>query len=102
MLTLRIHLDDVTQENGPLKVVVGSHKDAHDLADNARVAAGEIRDILVRRGDVLAMRPRLIHSSSGASPETHHHRRILHLEFAPREALPDGYQWADFWRAGDV
>src|SRR5262249_51656290 len=31
MLTARVHLDDVTEENGPLKVVPGSHKSGKEL-----------------------------------------------------------------------
>ncbi len=35
----------------------------------------------------------------GSSLEgTRRHRRILHLEFAALETLPDGYQWHDFVR----
>jgi hypothetical protein len=31
MLTLRIHLDEVTDENGPLRVVPGSHVDSDSV-----------------------------------------------------------------------
>ena len=55
MLTLRIHLDDITDENGPLKVSPGSHHAGRELVfgDVPPVA------ILSGRGDVLAMRPLL-------------------------------------------
>lgn len=92
MLTARIHLDDVTAANGPLKVVPGSHHTGKaltlDLAPPVR--------ILAKRGDVLLMRPLLAHCSGKSHPDTTHHRRILHLEFASSDELPDGYAWHDF------
>jgi hypothetical protein len=90
MVTLRIHLDDVTEENGPLKVQPGSHR-----LHGAAPPHGE-ESILVRRGDVLFMRPLLLHSSGHAWPDTVRHRRIAHLEFAASAMLPDGFQWHDF------
>lgn len=92
MLTARIHLDDVTEENGPLKVVPGSHRTGKaltlDLAPSVR--------ILANRGDVLLMRSLLAHCSGKSHPETVRHRRILHLEFAAGIDLPDRYNWHDF------
>ena len=92
MLTVRIHLDDVTAENGPLKVIPGSHRSGKMLP-NGDVPA---TTILANRGDVLLMRPLLAHCSGHAHPETWRHRRILHLEFAADTALPDGYAWHEF------
>jgi hypothetical protein len=95
MLTLRLHLDDVTEENGPLKVIPGSHR------SGKRLLLGDVapEPILVRRGDVLLMRPLLAHSSGRSHPETTRHRRILHLEFAGSPHLPDGYAWHTFLQA---
>ncbi len=90
MLTLRIHLDSVTDENGPLVVLPGSHRDDDTVVDSTP------KNIYTTRGDVLAMRPLLSHSSLNAQPGTTSHRRILHLEFAAHRELPDGYQWHDF------
>jgi hypothetical protein len=39
------------------------------------------------------MRPLLLHASSAT--QTPHHRRVLHLEFAPAGLLPPGLAWAD-------
>lgn len=92
MVTARIHLDDATEENGPLKVVPGSHRTGKaltlDLAPPLR--------ILANRGDVLLMRPLLAHCSGKSQAETKRHRRILHLEFAATLDLPDGYAWHNF------
>jgi ectoine hydroxylase-related dioxygenase (phytanoyl-CoA dioxygenase family) len=92
MLTLRLHLDDVTDENGPLRVLPGSHRSEGDTA--ADIDSAET--ILARRGDVLAMRPLLSHASGKSVAGTTRHRRILHFEFAAQRELPDGYQWQTF------
>ncbi len=92
MLTLRIHLDDMTEENGPLLVVPGSHR-----LGKVPVASYETaRTILGSRGDVLAMRPLLAHRSISSREGTTLHRRILHLEFTGLPHLPDGFEWHDF------
>jgi len=90
MLTLRIHLDEVTTDNGPLRVLAGSHQAGAPPANDREVT------ILAKGGDVLAMRPLLYHCSSSASADSHLNRRIIHLEFAGCRELPDGYQWRHF------
>jgi hypothetical protein len=87
MLTLRIHLDDVNDENGPLQVIPGTHhsRDAEAIQQPVAVHA--------QAGDVLAMRPLLMHSSGASRDGTDRHRRVIHLEFAACESLPDGFQW---------
>ncbi len=98
MLTLRIHLDEITEENGPLLVMPGSHNnDAASGADQ-----GEIHTVTSACGDVLLMRPLLSHSSGNSAEGTTRHRRILHLEFAGQEELPDGYRWNFFQPAGAI
>jgi ectoine hydroxylase-related dioxygenase (phytanoyl-CoA dioxygenase family) len=93
MLTLRIHLDDVTDENGPLRLIPRSH---HSTSMAAELGAWDVVTILARAGDVLAMRPLLDHASGPSLPGTDRHRRILHLEFAADATLPDGYRWFHF------
>ncbi|HZT83435.1 MAG TPA: phytanoyl-CoA dioxygenase family protein [Gemmataceae bacterium] len=93
MLTARVHLDDVTAENGPLKVVPGSHRTGKEL----RLGDVPPESVLARRGDVLLMRPLVAHSSGRSHPDTPRHRRVLHLEFAAAPELPDGYEWHDFF-----
>ncbi len=87
MLTLRLHLDDMTEENGPLKVLPGSHRGDE---------SGNPVSILGCQGDVLIMRPLLSHCSIRSKDGTTRHRRILHCEFSGVEELPDGYSWHDF------
>jgi hypothetical protein len=92
MLTLRIHLDDVTDENGPLEVVTGSHRTGKVL----KLDTGPVQTLLADHGDVLAIRPLVAHASGKSYPGTPRHRRLLHLEFAASADLPDGYHWHDF------
>lgn len=91
MLTLRIHLDQVTHENGPLEVAIGSHLNGKRPDENH-----DSTKILVNAGDVLAMRPMLSHMSGSSEPDTNMHRRILHLEFAADRELPDGFEWFQY------
>jgi hypothetical protein len=90
MLTLRIHLDDATAENGPLQVIPGSHH-SRDTNSSCEPVA-----ILARAGDVLAMRPLLLHSSGESQAFTALHRRVVHLEFAASPTLADGLRWRQF------
>ncbi len=97
MLTLRIHLDDVTDENGPLKVIRGSHHcKLLDQMATASAQSGSIETIYASAGDVLAMRPLISHASGASTPGTLQHRRILHLEFSGQPNLADGFEWHHF------
>ena len=91
MLTLRVHLDPVTHENGPLEVAVGSH-----LNGKRSTTDHDSRKILVNAGDVLAMRPMLSHMSGSSDHGSKMHRRILHLEFAASRNLPGDYAWHQY------
>jgi len=94
ILALRIHLDASTGENGPLRVVPGSHLAGvlsdDEILDLAR--SQEKVECLVPRGGVLAMRPLLIHSSSKA--RANEPRRVLHLEYAEALDLGPGMRLA--------
>jgi ectoine hydroxylase-related dioxygenase (phytanoyl-CoA dioxygenase family) len=94
VLALRISLDALTIDNGPLRVIPGSHLAGvlsdDEILDLARTQ--EKVEALVPRGGVLAMRPLLIHSSSkalGGQP-----RRVLHLEYADTLDLGPGLRLA--------
>jgi len=90
MLTLRIHLDDATAENGPLQVLPGTHAGREAPARGAPVT------IFATAGDVLAMRPLLSHASGVSQEGSQQHRRVIHLEFAGCRELPDRYEWQQF------
>lgn len=88
LLFARIHLDAMTDSNGPLRILPGSHRLTLPDVDEAAAAT-----LHCQAGDVLLMRPLLLHSSGLCAPGHVGHRRIVHLEFAPGQALPDGYAW---------
>jgi hypothetical protein len=83
-VALRVHLDDCDENNGPLDVVPGSHRhgrlDANAIA--AMVATMPSRLCLAVRGDIVAMRPLLLHRSQRARVPAA--RRVVHLEFTRR------------------
>jgi ectoine hydroxylase-related dioxygenase (phytanoyl-CoA dioxygenase family) len=94
MVTMRLHLDDCAHDNGPLRVIPGSHVNGRLSRSEvtARVLPGEVT-ITAAAGDALFMRPLLLHASSPACNPSH--RRVLHLEFAPVAMLPHGIDWAE-------
>lgn len=92
MLTLRLHLDDCGETNGPLRVLPGSHRAGRLPAEEIgrRVRESEAVTCLVPRGGALLMRPLLLHSSP--APTKPGRRRVVHLEFAA-DPLPGGLEW---------
>ena len=83
-IALRIHLDDCDEDNGPLEVIPGSHH--HGRLESSAIAALHARTppllCLAVRGDIVAMRPLLVHRSQRARrPRA---RRVLHLEYVCR------------------
>lgn len=86
MVTLRIHLDDCGLDNGPVRVIPGSHR----FGRIPESAVGEHLGAEVActggLGSVLIMRPLLLHASSPSDNPSH--RRVLHLEFAAGSLAP--------------
>jgi ectoine hydroxylase-related dioxygenase (phytanoyl-CoA dioxygenase family) len=82
IVALRVHLDDSTAHNGPLRVLPGTHTLGVLSDEQIRDAVRRIDAIActVERGGVVIMRPLLIHASSKAASEAS--RRVLHLEYA--------------------
>jgi ectoine hydroxylase-related dioxygenase (phytanoyl-CoA dioxygenase family) len=93
MLAIRLHLDDSGPDNGPLRVVAGSHREGRLSAEHlARWKKESCITCTVPKGGALLMRPLLIHASSACS--VMEPRRVIHLEYAAAE-LPHGLQWHD-------
>jgi ectoine hydroxylase-related dioxygenase (phytanoyl-CoA dioxygenase family) len=92
MLTVRLHLDDCSADNGPLRVLPGSHAagvlDAAGIA-HWRATTAEVSAEVARGGAVL-MRPLLLHASSAAAVPSR--RRVVHIEFAAGP-LPGRVEW---------
>jgi ectoine hydroxylase-related dioxygenase (phytanoyl-CoA dioxygenase family) len=94
VLALRLHLDDCTEENGPLRVLPGTHglgllSDA-DIERHATYK--QPVDCLLARGGVVALRPLAVHASSKSRSQVS--RRVLHIEYATRRDFPGGLQLA--------
>jgi ectoine hydroxylase-related dioxygenase (phytanoyl-CoA dioxygenase family) len=94
MLTIRLHLDDCHAENGPLRVIPGSHALGRLTRERIQTIrqSSEETTCLAPEGSALLMRPLLLHASSPA--RTPGHRRVLHIEFAREDALPAPLKWA--------
>ena len=94
MLTLRLHLDDCAADNAPLQLLPRSH--LHGRIPEERIggllAQGQAVSCIARAGDLLVMRPALLHASNKAIAPSR--RRVLHLEYASR-ALPAPLHWHD-------
>jgi ectoine hydroxylase-related dioxygenase (phytanoyl-CoA dioxygenase family) len=84
VLALRLHLDDSVAENGPLRVLPGTH--------TLGVLSDEGLHDLAPRGGVLAMRPLVVHASSKS--QSNAPRRVLHIEYAVSSAIADGLELA--------
>lgn len=87
MLALRLYLDPCGPEDGPLRVLAGSH-DRGKLSAAAleeQVSRAHAVDLHVPKGGVMLMRPLLVHSSAPARVPSH--RRVLHIVLAPAEAI---------------
>ena len=94
VLALRVHLDDSTAQNGPLRVLPGTHTlgvlsddEIHQLATDIPAV-----DCLVAAGGILAMRPLVVHSPSKSQAQ--YPRRVLHIEFAPSPVVAEGLELA--------
>jgi ectoine hydroxylase-related dioxygenase (phytanoyl-CoA dioxygenase family) len=91
MLAVRVHLDDSFADNGPLRVLPGSHRagwvdgDLDQWKSNCNEVVCE-----VGAGGVVLMRPLLLHASSASEKPTH--RRVLQIEYAVDD-LPGGLEW---------
>ena len=94
ILALRVHLDSSVEDNGPLRVLPGTHvqgvltdDEIHSIAERT---AGV--DCLMPLGGVIAMRPLVIHASSKS--RTENPRRVLHIEYAESSAIAESLELA--------
>ncbi|HEX2123479.1 MAG TPA: phytanoyl-CoA dioxygenase family protein [Thermoanaerobaculia bacterium] len=92
MLAVRLYLDECGPANGPMQVLPGSHEwgkiPEEELQD--RVAGTKPVEVHAAKGALVLMRPLLVHSSSLSRDAGH--RRVLHIELAPAEAISP-LQW---------
>ena len=93
IITLRVHLDDCLRENGCLQVIAKSHKKGILSDSNIKkcVASSKVFYCEAMAGDLLLMRPHILHASAKAQQVGL--RRRVHLEYCA-QVLPSGINWA--------
>jgi len=94
VLALRVHVDDSTAVNGPLRLLPSTHTlgvlnddRIHELSTSIAPVEG-----VVPAGGVLAMRPLLVHASSKSKADRE--RRVLHIEYAASPSITTPLQLA--------
>jgi hypothetical protein len=91
LLTVRLHLDAADARNGALNVLPGSHRSGRLSGDEIQAwRSQEAVCCVADQGDLLLMRPLLLHASGTASHPSH--RRVIHIEYAAIE-LPPPLEW---------
>jgi hypothetical protein len=92
MLAVRLHLDDCDGSNGALRLIPGSHRSGRLGPDQIEWYRAARREVLCEAaaGDVLLMRPLLLHASSKSVSDRR--RRVLHIEYCSG-SLPEGLAW---------
>ena len=93
VLAIRIHLDDSNLDNGPLRVLAGTHSRGVLSEKEIEQVSGEISSVscTVQRGGLILMRPLLVHASSKSTSDAS--RRVLHVEYASGSSF-DGLKLA--------
>ena len=91
MLAVRLHLDDCGEDNGPLRVLPGTHTRGV-LSDAEIVTMSKDEEFVcsVKRGDAILDAPLVLHASSPARISKG--RRVIHIEFGSG-ALAPPLQW---------
>jgi ectoine hydroxylase-related dioxygenase (phytanoyl-CoA dioxygenase family) len=94
VLALRVHLDDSTSQNGPLRVLPGTHLLGVLTDDQLHEISTKVNpvDCLSPAGGVLAMKPLIVHASSKSQSEAP--RRVLHIEYAQSSDFSGGLKLA--------
>jgi len=92
MLSVRIHLDDCMESNGALRVLPGTHGLGRLSAAQIAEQQSSVAPIccIAHKGDVVLMKPLLLHASSAATEAAH--RRVIHIDYAS-SPLDGGLQW---------
>ncbi len=97
MVAVRLHLDDCTSQNGPVRVIPRSH--LLGRLTPGQIGAWRAREPAVEctggRGGILAFHSLLLHASSPAQQPLH--RRVVHIEYVGGawRRLPGGLEWQE-------
>jgi ectoine hydroxylase-related dioxygenase (phytanoyl-CoA dioxygenase family) len=91
IVTLRVHLDDVPEDNAPLLIAPGSHRAlVPEVEIEATVARCGSFACLAEAGDVWIYATSILHAS--AASRTIGRRRVLQVDYSA-DALPAGLEW---------
>jgi hypothetical protein len=93
MVSLRIHIDPCPADNGAIKFLPGSH--CAGILDSTQIGEWRLKESVLcsaEIGDVIVMRPLVLHSSSESTALAQ--RRVLHIEYANVE-LSSLLEWAE-------
>ena len=90
--TVRIHLDDTDENNGALKVILGSHSKEIYRPETIDWNIEKETICNVNKGGIMIMKPLILHSSGRTSNGKK--RRVIHIEFSNKD-LPVELQWAE-------
>jgi hypothetical protein len=100
LVAVRLHIDPCGANDGPLRVVPGTHQMgiiAAEAGPALRDAHGELT-CLAAPGDAVVLRPLALHASSKATGQSR--RRVLHFLFGPPN-LPLGVRWPSGGKGSD-
>jgi hypothetical protein len=91
MIAVRVHLDDCGTNNGPLRVLPGSHRFGW-LDDELDAWKSRVPEVVCtdKCGGIAVICPLILHAS--APSESVGHRRVIHIEYAAAD-LPSGLDW---------
>lgn len=91
MIAVRVHLDDCGPDNGPLRVLPGSHRSGwvENRLDEWKSRVPEVV-CTVRCGGIVVICPLTLHASAASNAAGH--RRVIHIEYAAAD-LPAGLEW---------
>ena len=90
VLTVRVHLDTATEDNGALRVIPASHKLGIIRVNEiySKISLDSYAIIDVTSGGVSVSSPLLLHSSRRTDKSSLKRRRVIHLEIVDRNLLP--------------
>lgn len=92
MMTIRVHLDDVTADNAPLLIAPGSHR-------LGLIPVGEVTSVVAQcgshsclalSGDVWLYSTPILHASEAAKLPSQ--RRVFQIDYSA-DCLPEGLEW---------
>jgi ectoine hydroxylase-related dioxygenase (phytanoyl-CoA dioxygenase family) len=92
-LTVRIHLDNTSKENGALRLIPKTHQKGVIRIDAQTKIAEAEKTCEVNRGGVMLMKPLTLHASNRTT--NGERRRVIHLEFNQHQLSPP-LKWLEY------